>query len=84
MSVYIWEDGEGYEGEISPWSDKEEIVKMTWKAIGLEYVVLAFMSKDSVNYVGPCPGVHFNNMEREGLFVLHLYLHWFYNSVFTY
>ena len=57
---------------------------MTWKAIGLEYVVLAFMSKDSVNYVGPCPGVHFNNMEREGLFVLHLYLHWFYNSVFTY
>ena len=39
------------------------MVKVTWKTRALECVVLAFMSKDSVNYLGPCSGVHFSELD---------------------
>lgn len=45
-------------------------MKVIWKARALECSVLAFISKDSVNYLGPCPGVPFSDMGREGLFCL--------------
>lgn len=53
---------------MSPWSDKEKTVEVTWKTIALKRVVLAFMSKDSIHYLGPCPRVHFSDIGMSKLF----------------
>lgn len=41
---------------------------MRWKARALECTAVAFISKDSLSYLGPCPEVHFHDTGREGHF----------------
>lgn len=62
MCVYL----RRWEGEMCP----DKTVKVTWKAKALECIVLAFMSKGSVIYLGSCPGVPFSDTERKGIFCL--------------